>query len=419
MNSKVRLILFDKHIGNLYQDNDRIYLEQINNLCQQASPISIAKDIRSIETTKLVYLEKVSGLISDSLPGSFGNDILNNFFLKNTNKYPTISDKLLFIGDNGLGALRFEPSINIDDDTQYTLELKDMFNEAKKLQKGDDYHSIHSAFLVSAHSFVGGARSKAVCAINLKTKTIFLGNRTIPLPKDFMHIIIKYDDTANDSETKSTYSKIEYIYYLLAIEVGLNMSECYLVEDNDKIHFVTKRFDIEPNGKRYHIHSLAGLLEIDFNISQTIGYEDLLRTAVKLGAINSLNQLFLQMLFNYIFVNQDDHSRNFSFMCYDDFKWRATPAYDITFAKGERQTVEHQLSLYGKALSKINIDDVVKLATEFSIPLEFVSNSLEKLNNLKNMTLPKLLKKYNTSPIKQNQILEAVKNRTLQGALDE
>jgi serine/threonine-protein kinase HipA len=419
MQTKVNLILFDKQIGILYQDDDRVYLEQIDNLCHKASPLSIAKDIKSIETTKLVHLEKISGFISDSLPGSFGNDILNNFFLQNSNKYPTISDKLLFIGDNGLGALRFEPSINTDDNTQHILQLKDMFNEAKKLQKGSDYHTIHSAFLVSAHSFVGGARSKAVCAMNLETKTIFLGNRTKPLLKDFIHVIIKYDDTANDSETKSTYSKIEYIYYLLAKEVGLDMSDCYLVEDNDKIHFVTKRFDIEPNGKRYHIHSLAGLLEIDFNIPRAIGYEDLLRTAVKLGAMKSLKQLFLQMIFNYIFVNQDDHSRNFSFMCDKDFKWKSTPAYDITFAKGVKQTVEHQLSLYGKPLSTINIDDIVKLATEFSIPLEFVSNSLEKLNNLKNQTLPKLLNKYNISSIKQNQILEAVNTRTLQGALDE
>jgi len=419
MQTKVNLILFDKHIGTIYQDDDRVYLEQIDNLCQQASPLSISKNIKSIETTKLVHLQKVSGFISDSLPGSFGNDILNNFFLKQSNRYPTIADKLLFIGNNGLGALRFEPSIDIDDETQYTLELKDMFDEAKKLQKGSDYHTIHSAFLVSAHSFVGGARSKAVCAINLKTKTIFLGNRVKKLPKDFIHVIIKYDDTANDSETKSTYSKIEYIYYLLAKEVGLNMSECYLVEDDEKTHFVTKRFDIEPDGKRYHIHSLAGLLEIDFNIPRTIGYEDLLRTAVKLGAVDSLTQLFLQMLFNYIFVNQDDHSRNFSFMCDEDFKWRATPAYDITFAKGVKQTLEHQLSLYGKPLSKIDIDDIVKLTTEFSVPLEFVSNSLEKLNNLKNTTLPKLLKKYNISDIKQNQILEAVSKRTLQGALDE
>ncbi|MDX4060453.1 HipA domain-containing protein [Aliarcobacter skirrowii] len=90
---------------------------------------------------------------------------------------------------------------------------------------------------------------------------------------------------------------------------------------------------MEPSGKRYHVHSFAGLLHLDYNIPRTVGYEDLLRTAVKLGALGSLKQLFLQMLFNYMFINQDDHSRNFSFMCDVDFKYKVTPAYDLTFAK--------------------------------------------------------------------------------------
>jgi serine/threonine-protein kinase HipA len=195
------------------------------------------------------------------------------------------------------------------------------------------------------------------------------------------------------------------------------MADCYLVQTDDKHHFVTKRFDIEPSGKRYHVHSLAGLLHLDYNIPRTIGYEDLLRTAVKLGALGSLKQLFLQMLFNYMFVNQDDHSRNFSFMCDSDFKYKATPAYDLTFAKGEKQTVEHQLSLYGKALSKIDIDDITTLATEFSIDLEFVATSLEKMKNLRDKDLPQLLKDYEVKPTKQKQIIEHVSKRTLQGAL--
>ena len=71
--------------------------------------------------------------------------------------------------------------------------------------------------------------------------------------------------------------------------------ECYLVESENKHHFVTKRFDIDK-GKKSHVHSLAGLLHIDYNIPRTVGYEELLRVGVKLGAADSLEQLFLQML---------------------------------------------------------------------------------------------------------------------------
>lgn len=328
-----------------------------------------------------------------------------------------MSDKLLFIGNRGLGAITFEPSFEKENGSEQTIELKSMFEKVKELKQGKEYHSLQDAFLISAHSFVGGARSKAVCAVNLDTKMVFLGDRTKVLEDGFIHAIIKYDDTADGDENRSTYSKLEYIYHLLAKKCGIDMMDCYLIETEGKHHFVTKRFDIEPSGKRYHVHSLAGLLHIDFTLPRTIGYEDLLRTAVKLGALSSLKQLFLQMLFNYMFVNQDDHSRNFSFMCDKDFKYKATPAYDITFAKGEKQTAEHQLSLYGKALSQINIDDIVTLATEFSIDLESVASSLENMQQLRSNELPMLLKEYDVQEFKQKQIIFQSKQRTLQGAL--
>lgn len=162
----------------------------------------------------------------------------------------------------------------------------------------------------------------------------------------------------------------------------------------------------------------AGLLHVDYNIPRTVGYEELLRVAVKLGATNSLKQLFLQMIFNYMFVNQDDHARNFSFMCGSDYKWRATPAYDITFAQGVRQTREHQLSLNGKALSQITLQDVVNLAIEFSIKLEFVSDSIIKMKTLRDTKLPFLMKEYQVSIQKQKQVLEAVISRDFQGELN-
>jgi serine/threonine-protein kinase HipA len=414
---KISIYIFSNHIADMYQEEDRVYLKQMDDLCHKVSPLMLSSHQKEIDTAHLTHQQRVAGFISDSLPGSFGNEILNNFFLQNSNRYPTVSDKLLFIGNRGLGAITYEPSMEKENGFFETIELQSMFLKAKEFKKGRDYHSLQDAFLISAHSFVGGARSKAVGAINLKTKEVFLGDRTKTLKEGFIHAIIKYDDASNDDENKSTYSKVEYVYHLLAKKSGLEMMDCYLVETDGKHHFVTKRFDIESNGKRYHVHSLAGLLHLDYNTPRVIGYEDLLRTAVKLGALGSLRQLFLQMLFNYMFVNQDDHSRNFSFMCDSDFKWKATPAYDLTFAKGEKQTVEHQLSLYGKALSLIDIDDITTLATEFSIDLEFVAASLETMKNLRDNELPKLLKEYEVTPSKQKQILEHTSKRTLQGVL--
>ncbi|MCD6191736.1 MAG: HipA domain-containing protein [Sulfurimonas sp.] len=418
MSDKVSLYLFDKHIADIYQVNDRVYLRQFDFGAFYASPISIAKDIVDIETTSLLFAERVAGFVSDSLPGNFGNEILDGFFEKNrSGEKPTIIEKLLFIGNRGLGALEFRPAEEFDEPVEKTLLLKDLYEEAKKLKRGENFQSIHSAFLVSAHSFVGGARSKAVVSINLTSNEIYLGDRTKVPPKGFIPVIVKYDDTQDGDENKSTYSKLEYIYYLLAKESGIDMMDCYLLKSGNKHHFATKRFDID-NGKKYHVHSLAGLLHIDYNIPRSVGYEELLRVTVKLNATASLKQLFLQMLFNYMFVNQDDHARNFSFMCDESYKWRATPAYDITFAKGVKQTREHQLSLYGKALSQITLKDVVSLATEFSVELEFVSEAINKMNSLRDTKLLSLMAEYQISQMKQNQVLEAVMKRDFQGELD-
>jgi|GEM_PF-1270744 len=418
MSDVVNVYLFNKHIADIYQVDDRVYLRQFDNGAYFASPISISKDISDIDTTSLVYQERVAGFISDSLPGNFGSEIFDDFYAKNNDgSTATIIDKLLFIGDRGLGALEFFPAHQFGKSTNNTLLLKDMYEELKKLKRGDDFQSIHNTFLVSAHSFVGGARSKAVASINLQSKEVYLGDRSSNPPKDFIPAIIKYDDTQDGDENKSTYSKLEYVYYLLALEAGITMSECFLVNSQNKHHFVTKRFDIIDD-KKFHVHSLAGLLHIDYNIPRVLGYEDLLRTAVKLGALASLEQLFLQMLFNYMFVNQDDHARNFSFMCSDDFKWRATPAYDITFAKGVKQTQEHQLTLNTKALSTITLKDIVNVAVEFSIDLEFVSQKIELLQSLRNESLPLLMQKYKISIQKIKQVLQEVKKRDFQGELN-
>lgn len=419
MSKKVEVYLFDEHIANIYQEEDRVYFEQIYFKAHKASPISVSDTIGRVETTSLKFLEKVPGFVSDSLPGNFGTEILNSFYEANNGSHPTVVDKLLFIGNRGLGAVVYKPQFEIDESDEETLNLKDMFERAKELKRDGDFHSIHSAFLVGAHSFVGGARSKAVASINLETKEVYLGDRTKKLPDGFIPAIIKYDDTQGDNENKSTYSKLEYVYYLLVKEVGINISECYLVESEDKHHFVTRRFDVDEKNNRKHVHSLAGLLETDYNIPKSSDYRDLLRTAVTLGAQSSVRQLFKQMLFNYFFVNQDDHTRNFSFMCDNDYRWKATPAYDITFAKGEKQTVEHQMTLYGKSLSTIGLEDLLMLSEEFSIHKkdEELESDIMVMVEARNNLLEPLMKKYEISKKKSNQVLKETSSRTLQGAL--
>ena len=143
----------------------------------------------------------------------------------------------------------------------------------------------------------------------------------------------------------------------------------------------------------------------------SLSYEELFETARRLNAGQSYKQLFKQMIFNFLYVNQDDHSRNFSFMCDDNFQWKASPAYDITFAKGKKQTIEHQLTLYGKPLSKIGIDEIVRLGSKYEIDTKFMAETIEQMIELRESKLDTYLKEYDISAEKRKQLMDEVSKR--------
>ncbi len=405
-----RIYLFGEHIATLYDDDGRIYLKQVDFGAHFASPISIDKDIAEIETTRLP--EGVAGFIHDALPGDYGDAVMEAFYLKHEGREPRTLDKLLFIGDRSLGALSFKPETQRDD-TEHTLQLRELFDESKKIKEGivsatSDY------LMIAAHSVAGGARSKAVVGVNLESKQIYLGHRHGSLPDGFMRAIIKYDDTPDQKH--SEYTKLEYLYSLLAKEAGIPMSETYLMEDNDRLHFVTKRFD-HTDTERYHLHSLAGLLHSDYKIPRSLDYDDLFRSANALGARKDIPQLFRQMIFNYMFVNQDDHSKNFSFMMDKNWDWHAALAYDLTFAKGKKMTVEHQLKLDGKNMSTATLDDVGAMAKRYRIDTELLANMIEEMDDLRKRMLPELLREYAIGEEKKKLVLSSVQERTFGGVL--
>jgi serine/threonine-protein kinase HipA len=58
-------------------------------------------------------------------------------------------------------------------------------------------------------------------------------------------------------------------------------------------------------------------------------------------------QAFERCVFNVMFNNRDDHSKNFSFLMGKDGRWQFSPAYDLTFSDGPNG--EHQMDLCGEA----------------------------------------------------------------------
>ncbi|HQS67746.1 MAG TPA: HipA domain-containing protein [Sulfuricurvum sp.] len=415
MTSPIDILLFDQDVAKMYEDGNNVWLKQYETKAHKASPISIPKD-EIIDTSSLVFQDRVAGFISDAMPGVFGKKIQDEYFLKYLGRSrASVSDRLLFIADRALGALSFAPPTQRSKDIDETVSLKEMYEISKNLENGIITNASVDNFTVAAHSAAGGARAKAVVGINLDTKDILMGHNHGSLPEGFMRAIVKYDD--DEKAKKSVYSKLEYIYSVIAKKSGINMTRCELVDTEDgRSHFVTERFD-NIQGDRMHVHSLAGLLHVDFSYPMQTDYEDMFRVALQLGATASINQLFKQMIFNYMLVNQDDHSRNFSFMMNPAGQWSATPAYDLTYSNGEKQTSEHQLSFRGKALSAVHINDIFESASNFNINNDELIKFISQLSALRESELPAMIKEHDLPKSKYDQVMNSVSVRTFGGVL--
>ena len=64
------------------------------------------------------------------------------------------------------------------------------------------------------------------------------------------------------------------------------MSECKLLSEGERNHFMTKRFD-RVNGDKLHMQSLGGMLHIDYNEPGLCSYEMAALTARRLGLPSS------------------------------------------------------------------------------------------------------------------------------------
>jgi serine/threonine-protein kinase HipA len=79
-------------------------------------------------------------------------------------------------------------------------------------------------------------------------------------------------------------------------------------------------------------------------------------------------QFFRRMVFNVVARNQDDHTKNISFLMDLAGQWRLAPAYDVAYAyqPGNRWTSQHQMSLNGKR-EGFNRADLKAVAREMNI----------------------------------------------------
>ena len=163
--------------------------------------------------------------------------------------------------------------------------------------------------------------------------------------------------------------KIEFAYYKLAKAAGIEISESCLYGENNRFHFLTKRFDRTENGEKLHMQTFGALAGIDYKIQRASSYETLFRVMKMLQlSYNQFEQQYRRALFNVIARNHDDHVKNFSFLMNKEGKWQISPAYDIIYQykDGGTWTNVHQSSINGK-FDKFTKEDLLNLGKTFGI----------------------------------------------------
>lgn len=304
--------------------------------------------------------EGLPRFLSSSLPDDWGNLVFSRWIESNNLRSHDITpvDKLAFIGKRGMGGLEFIPQMYnaADYDAVALEELYELAREIESAREGttlnlQDKPQIND--LMSVGMSAGGKHPKAIVAINWDTGEVRSGQ--ILLPEDFTQYILKF----KDSEKWPT-AEIEYIYYQMAIECGINIENSRLLPISGVNHFLTERFD-RKNGTKQHSATLRSLC------GEVTSYDEIFRACRILRLpYQDMEQLFRRAIFNYMTGVTDDHDKNFSFIMSEDGSWRLSPAYDLTFTVNYKNRFiadRHAMSI-GENDRLVSIDQFKRLASE-------------------------------------------------------
>ena len=393
----VRVKIWGTVIGYLHQeDNGIVGFQYDEDFLKSGIEISPIKMPLSTTTYTFPALPEITyhglpGMVADSLPDRFGNIVISRYLESQGRSADSLSviEKLCYTGKRGMGALEYEPSQEITtadesvDLDALTRLASDILSEKEQIhiEKNDTLMSQ----LMECGSSVGGARAKTLIAWNPETNDIRSGQ--INAGNGYEYWLLKFDNIRNNRDKDAQpddgeYTKVEYAYYLMALDAGINMSECRLYKENGSAHFMTKRFDRKgKKGEKVHMQSLCALAHMDFNSPRIYSYEEafIVMKQLKLPYSDFL-QLFKRMVFNEYAKNYDDHTKNISFLMDKKGIWSLSPAYDITFSyrKDSQWVSAHQMLINGKA-DNISKDDMLYVAEKVGIKKSDAEKSIEQV----------------------------------------
>ena len=337
------------------------------------------------------------GLLADVLPDRYGNELINTWLARVGRLSGSMNpvEMLCFTGKRGMGALEFEPVVPKSANQASVVEIGSLVDVAQQILTGrqsfqsqlshDEQKALSDILKIGTSA--GGARAKAIVAWNAETGEVRSGQTDAP--EGFTQWLLKFDGV-DDSQFGATwgYGRVEMAYYLMAVDCGIEMTECQLIEENGRAHFMTRRFDRPSGNEKLHVQTFCGLMHYDFNEIYSYSYEQLFQTMRMLRlTYPEAEQMFRRMVFNVMAQNCDDHTKNFAFLMNQSGEWKLAPAYDVCHAyrPGSDWVSQHALSINGKRQG-ITRDDLLEVGRQMNVKkapaiVQQISETVAKWHN--------------------------------------
>ena len=379
-----RVNLYGQLVGTVRWDNNRqlAYFEYADSFIGKGlEPSPIIMPVRqgrvySFSDIGRETFKGLPGMLADSLPDTYGRALFDRWLALTGRSSGNAVETLCFLGKRCMGALEFEPAMDAPYSLDVRIELDSLVEVASEALSEKEEFGVNLeednkaaiAEIVRLGTSAGGQRAKAIIAYNSQTGEVRSGQ--IEAPEGFDYFLIKLDGVTAEAGFRETqnFGRLEYSFYQLVKECGIEMSDCSLIEENGRAHFLTKRFDRHRGGK-IHMQTLCGIAHYDYRNPRSYSYEQAFNVmrALRLP-YSQAQEMFRRMVFNVIIRNQDDHTKNISFLMDRQGKWRLSPAYDMGFAYNPKGgwTSQHQMSVNGK-FDGISRKDLLEFARRNNI----------------------------------------------------
>lgn len=379
-----RVNLYGQPVGTFRWDNNRQlahfeYAESFIGKGLEPSPILMPVRhgrIYSFSDIGRETFKGLPGMLADSLPDTYGRALFDRWLALTGRSSGNAVETLCFLGKRCMGALEFEPAIDAPYSPDVRIELDSLVEVASEaLSEKEEFGAnleedkkAAIAEIVRLGTSAGGQRAKAIIAYNPLTGEVRSGQ--IEAPEGFDYYLIKLDGVTAEAGFRETqnFGRLEYSFYRLVKECGIEMSDCSLIEENGRAHFLTKRFD-RQNGEKIHMQTLCGMAHYDYRNPRSYSYEQVFNVmrALRLP-YSQAQEMYRRMVFNVVIRNQDDHTKNISFLMDRQGKWTLSPAYDMGFAYNPKGgwTAQHQMSINGK-FDDITRQDLLEFAKRNNI----------------------------------------------------